>query len=81
MAAPDLTAMGIESFFVYNLLILHGLGKSEKAEIAVKSIILRHDVRSIAREASAAPAASLYAGHVQQLGGANPLPNLMEVKG
>jgi len=27
------------------------------------------------------PAASLYAGHVQQLGGANPLPNLMEVKG
>jgi hypothetical protein len=26
-------------------------------------------------------AASLYAGHVQQLGGANPLPNLMEVKG
>ena len=33
------------------------------------------------REASAAPAATLYAGHVQQLGGANPLPNLMEVKG
>jgi len=26
-------------------------------------------------------AASLYAGQVQQLGGANPLPNLMEVKG
>ncbi len=25
--------------------------------------------------------ASLYAGQVQQLGGANPLPNLMEVKG
>ncbi len=42
---------------------------------------LRHNVRSIAREASAAPAAMLYAGHVQQLGGANPLPNLMEVKG
>jgi hypothetical protein len=33
------------------------------------------------RAASAARAASLYAGHVQQLGGANPLPNLMEVKG
>jgi len=32
-------------------------------------------------EAFAARAASLYAGHVQQLGGANPLPNLMEVKG
>ena len=43
--------------------------------------ILVHDAESIAREASAAPAASLYAGHVQQLGGANPLPNLMEVKG
>ena len=42
---------------------------------------LGHDVRSIAREASAAPAASLCAGHVQQLGGASPLPNLMEVKG
>ena len=42
---------------------------------------LGHDVRSIARGASAAPAASLYAGHVQQLGGANPLPNLIEVKG
>jgi hypothetical protein len=42
---------------------------------------LRHDVKRIAREASAAPAASLYAGQVQQLGGANPLPNLMEVKG
>ena len=25
--------------------------------------------------------ASSYAGQVQQLGGANPLPNLMEVKG
>jgi hypothetical protein len=33
------------------------------------------------RVASAARAASLCAGHVQQLGGANPLPNLMEVKG
>jgi hypothetical protein len=28
-----------------------------------------------------AKAALLYAGQVQQLGGANPLPNLMEVKG
>jgi hypothetical protein len=27
-----LTAMGIESFFVCSLLILHGLGKSEKSE-------------------------------------------------
>ena len=58
MAGPGLTAMGIESFSIYNLLILQGLGKSKKNETAVKSIILRHDVRSIAREASAAPAAS-----------------------
>jgi hypothetical protein len=28
----DLTAMGIESFFVCSLLILLGLGKSEKSE-------------------------------------------------
>ena len=33
-----------------------------------------------AREASAAPAAYLCAGHAQQLGGASPLANLMEVK-
>jgi len=33
------------------------------------------------RVASAARAATLYAGHVQQLGGVNPLPNLMEMKG
>jgi hypothetical protein len=32
------------------------------------------------REASAAPAAYLCAGHAQQLGGESPLPNLMEVK-
>ena len=31
-ADPNLIAMGIESFFVYNLLILHDLGKSEKSE-------------------------------------------------
>src|SRR6266702_5600295 len=30
--------------------------------------------------ASAAPAASLCAGHVQQLGGESPLPELMEVR-
>ena len=29
---------------------------------------------------SAAPAASLCAGHVQPLGGASPLPDLMEVR-
>jgi hypothetical protein len=52
-----------------------------KTNRASHSIPLRHDGWSVAREASAAPAASLYAGHVQQLGGANPLPNLMEVKG
>jgi hypothetical protein len=32
MAGTGLTAMGIESFFVCNLLILHGLGKSEESE-------------------------------------------------
>jgi hypothetical protein len=32
------------------------------------------------RVASAAPAALLCAGHVQQLGGASPPANLMEVK-
>ena len=50
----DLTAMGIESFFVCSLLILLGLGKSEKPRIAVKSSNLWHDVSSIARVASAA---------------------------
>jgi hypothetical protein len=55
--------------------------KRRKAKIPVKSSTLQHDVLSIAREASAAPAATLCAGHDQQLGGASPLPNLMEVKG
>ena len=32
------------------------------------------------REASAAPEASLCAGHAQQFGGASPPANLMEVK-
>jgi hypothetical protein len=32
MAGSDLTAMGIESFFVCSLLILLGLGKSEESE-------------------------------------------------
>jgi hypothetical protein len=32
MAGPGLTVMGIESFFVCSLLILQGLGKSEKSE-------------------------------------------------
>jgi hypothetical protein len=32
MAGPGLTAMGIESFFVCSLLILHGLRKSEESE-------------------------------------------------
>ena len=31
-ADPDLVAMGIESFFAYNLLILRGLQKSEESE-------------------------------------------------
>jgi len=37
--------------------------------------------QTLSREASAAPAASLCAGHAQQLGGGSPPPNLMEVKG
>jgi hypothetical protein len=32
MAGADLTAMGIESFFLCSLLILQGLGKTEKSE-------------------------------------------------
>jgi hypothetical protein len=31
-AGPGLTAMGIESFFVCSLLILQGVGKSEKSK-------------------------------------------------
>ena len=50
--------------------------------VALVSLI--HDRRpsraSIPRVASAAPAASLCAGHVQQLGGGSPPANLMEVK-
>jgi hypothetical protein len=37
--------------------------------------------RSAAPRQRASELDLLYAGHVQQLGGANPLPNLMEVKG
>jgi|ERR1035437_8409988 hypothetical protein len=36
--------------------------------------------RSATRERVRRKAASLCAGHVQQLGGANPLPDLMEVR-
>jgi hypothetical protein len=32
MAGAHLAAMGIESFFVCSLLILHGLGKSQESE-------------------------------------------------
>jgi hypothetical protein len=32
MAGADLTAIGIESFVVCSVLILHGLGKSDKSE-------------------------------------------------
>jgi hypothetical protein len=32
MAGIGLTAMGIESFFICSLVILHGLGKLEKNE-------------------------------------------------
>jgi hypothetical protein len=43
------------------------------------STSLLHAQRHV--QASAAPeAASLCAGHVQQLGGASPLPDLMEVR-
>jgi len=43
---------------------------------AIKQPTLHYLTRSVRRRAAAS-----YAGHVQQLGGANPLPNLMEVKG
>ncbi len=39
-----------------------------------------HTWRMISRAASAAPAASLCAGHAQQLGGESPPANQMEVK-
>jgi len=74
-------AMGIESFFVCSLLILHDLQELEKKRKSQFKAPPWHDMLSLARVASAAPAASLCAGHVQQLGGASPLPNLMEVKG
>jgi hypothetical protein len=56
MAGAGLTPMGIESFFLCSLLILQGLGNTEKS--AFKGATLRYDAKSIAREASAAPAAS-----------------------
>ena len=43
---------------------------------AIKQPTLHYLTRSVRRRA-----ATSYAGQVQQLGGANPLPNLMEVKG
>ncbi len=45
-----------------------------------RSIALSKTLQDYVREASAAPAASLCAGHAQQLGGESPLANLMEVK-
>jgi len=42
----------------------------------IKEPTLHYLTRSVRRRA-----ATSYAGQVQQLGGANPLPNLMEVKG
>ena len=50
--------MGIESFFVCSLLILQGLGKSEKSENRSKSGYLAARRETIAREASAASAAT-----------------------
>ena len=54
MAGPSLTAMGIESFFVCSLLILRGLGKSEKSENRSKKLYLaawreEHSTRSVRR--------------------------------
>jgi hypothetical protein len=43
---------------------------------AIEQPTLSYLTRSVRRRA-----ATSYAGQVQQLGGANPLPNLMEVKG
>jgi hypothetical protein len=57
-ADPNLRAMGNESFFVCSLLILRDLQNRRKVKFAVKSATLPHDVLSIAREASAAPAAT-----------------------
>jgi hypothetical protein len=51
-------AMGIESFFVRNLFILHCLWKSEESEDCDSKLHSQDDVPSIARETSAAPAAT-----------------------
>jgi hypothetical protein len=45
-----------------------------------RSIALLAPQQDYARAASAAPAASLCAGHAQQLGGESPLPDPMEVR-
>jgi hypothetical protein len=50
--------MGIESFFVRNLFILHCLWKSEESEDCDSKLHSQDDVPSIARETSAAPAAT-----------------------
>ena len=70
--------MGIESTFACNMLKEVELEKIGQSRF--RTIRQPHDVRSIARAASAAPAASLCAGHVQPLRGASPLPDLMEVR-
>jgi hypothetical protein len=52
----------------------HLQGYGEETQIPL------HTSRIISRAASAAPAASLCAGHAQQLGGESPLADLMEVR-
>ena len=42
----------------------------------MRCVVLRYGLRHYSRAAG-----SLCAGHVQQLGGESPLPDLMEVKG
>jgi hypothetical protein len=70
--------MGFDSTFACNTLNVSDL--AEKRRKSIRDILAAHARCSIARVASAAPAASLCAGHVQQLGGASPLSDLMEVR-
>ena len=92
--AADAARMGFEWCFGTSVPFLRKIPTSRAQRLAQHEMILHPDALSkqddaikdvgptlCPREASAAPAAYLCAGHAQQLGGESPLPNLMEVKG
>src|SRR6266568_7183594 len=61
--------------------IQHDLPKMGHRSLLVTHLTWALKPRDTHAIASAAPAASLCAGHAQQFGGESPPPNLMEVKG